>query len=104
MPRKRAAKPVTTLVPHRAPRLTELLEAAKSCKTEPLRRFLAAGGLPDTLVELQYVDGTSAPAPLVFKVIAAHYTAQGQALYHASLELFCRPAQRQCSLHRHRRA
>jgi hypothetical protein len=72
MPRKRAAKPATTtLVPHRSPQLAQLLEAAKSCKTEPLRRFLAAGGLPDSLVELRYDDGTSAPAPLVFKVIAA---------------------------------
>jgi hypothetical protein len=72
MPRKRAAKPATTtLVPHRSPQLAQLLEAAKSCNTEPLRRFLAAGGLPDSLVELRYDDGTSAPAPLVFKVIAA---------------------------------
>jgi hypothetical protein len=46
MPRKRAAKPVTTLVPHRTPQLAQLLQAAETCEIEPLRRFLAAGGLP----------------------------------------------------------
>jgi hypothetical protein len=45
MPRKRPAKP-EDLVPHRSPQLAQLLEAAKTCKSEPVRRFLDAGGLP----------------------------------------------------------
>jgi ankyrin repeat protein len=86
MPRKRTAKPVTTLVLHRSPELARLLEAAKTCSLEPVRRFLAAGGLPDTMVEVEYVDGTSTLAPLIFRAIAVHHSAQGPALHH-SLEL-----------------
>jgi ankyrin repeat protein len=87
MPRKRAAKPVTTLMPHSSPQLTGLLEAAKTCRIEHVRRFLAAGGLPDTLVELKFVDGTSVMAPLIFKAISTHHMVQDPALHHASLEL-----------------
>jgi ankyrin repeat protein len=87
MPRKQAAKPVTIMVPHRSPQLAELLEAAKTCSIEPVRRFLAAGGLPDTIVELAYNDGTSTSAPLVFEAIVAHRIAQCPGLHHASLEL-----------------
>jgi Ankyrin repeat len=87
MPRKRAAKPVSTLVPHRSPELAELLEAAKTCEPEPLRRFLATGGLPDTVVELTLSDGTSIMLPLVFKAISMHCMVQDPAMHHASLEL-----------------
>jgi ankyrin repeat protein len=87
MPRKRAAKPFTTVVPHRSPQLEELLEAAKTCRAEHVRRFLAAGGLPDTLVELQFVDAPSAMVPLIFKAVSTHYVAQDPALQHESLEL-----------------
>jgi ankyrin repeat protein len=89
MPRKRVAKPVTTLVPHRSPQLAQLLEAAKTCEIESVRRFLAAGGLPDTVLELKYVNGASAMCPLLFKAVSTHYMSQdpSPALHHASLEL-----------------
>jgi hypothetical protein len=86
MPRKRATKPVTTLVPHRSPQLAELLEAANTCKIEPVRRFLAAGGLPDTLVALRFADGTSVMCPLTFKAITTHHVALDPACQHPSLE------------------
>jgi hypothetical protein len=73
MPRKRAAKPVTTLVPHRSPQLAELLEAARVCDDiVALRRFLAAGGRPDVLIELEYIDAPSVLGPLIFRAIATH--------------------------------
>eukprot|EP00953_Heterococcus_sp_UTEX-ZZ885_P040175 20553-Heterococcus_DN1.PRE.1 len=84
MPRKRAAKPVTTLVPHCTPDLVELLEAAKTCKCEPLRRFLAAGGRPDALVELKYNNDIRRMSPLIFKAIATHQT-DGCAFHHEGL-------------------
>jgi ankyrin repeat protein len=87
MPRKRAAKPVITMVPHRSPQLAQLLEAAKTCRIEAVRRFLAAGGLPDTLVELKHHDGESIVAPMIFQAISTHQIAQDTALHHASLEL-----------------
>jgi ankyrin repeat protein len=88
MPRKRPAKPVTTIVPHRSPRLAQLLQAAATCEVEPLRRFLAAGGLPDALVEREFEDGSTMPVPLIFSAITAHYiNVQDPALQHASLEL-----------------
>jgi ankyrin repeat protein len=87
MPRKRAAKKVSTLIPHRSPQLTELLEAAKTCSHKTVRQFLAVGGLPDTLVEVQYNGGSSVFAPLIFKAIAVHQDAEDPALHHASLEL-----------------
>jgi hypothetical protein len=70
MPRKRAAKPVTTVAPHRSPQLVELLEAARRCDdVASVRRFLAAGGSPDALVELKYTGAVSVPAPIFFKAI-----------------------------------
>ena len=87
MPRKRAAKPVTTMVSHRSPQLAQLLEAAKTCRIEAVRRFLAAGGLPDTLVELKHHDGESTVAPMIFQAISTHQIAQDPALHHASLEV-----------------
>jgi ankyrin repeat protein len=84
MLRKRAAQPVTTLVPHRSPQLAELLAAAKTGEIKPLRRFLAAGGLPDALVELEFEDESSMPGPLIFSAITAHYMMEQE---HPSLEL-----------------
>jgi ankyrin repeat protein len=93
MPRERAAKPVTTtMVPHRSPQLAQLLEAAKTCEIEPVRRFLAAGELPDTLVEVKLADGTSVMSPLVLRAIAAHRIGQDPAMRHASLELLLQAA------------
>jgi ankyrin repeat protein len=87
MPRKRSAKSASTLVPLRSPQLAELLEAAKTCRLEPLRRFLAAGGAPDTLVELKFVDGTSKLAPMICKAITTHHMVQDPAFHHGSLDL-----------------
>jgi Ankyrin repeats (3 copies) len=86
MPRKRA-KPVTTLVPHRSPQLAQLLEAAETCRLAPLRRFLAAGGSPDALVERKFADGTSIMSPLIFEAVATQQIAHDPAMHHASLEL-----------------
>jgi ankyrin repeat protein len=58
----------STLVPHRTPQLAQLLKAADTCKLVPLKRFLAAGGLPDTLVEVVR-EGHSALVPLLFMAI-----------------------------------
>jgi uncharacterized protein len=63
------------------------LRSSKEGKFEPLQRFLAAGGLPDTLIERQFTDGSTTSAPLVFKAIATHCVVQNPALQHASLEL-----------------
>eukprot|EP00953_Heterococcus_sp_UTEX-ZZ885_P037180 19119-Heterococcus_DN1.PRE.2 len=87
MPRKRAAKPVTALVLHQSPQLAELVEAAKSGRFEPLQRFLAAGGLPDTLIERKFTDGSTTSAPLIFKAVSTHCSVQNPALHHAGLEL-----------------
>jgi uncharacterized protein len=88
MPRKRPAKPVTTMVPHCSPQLAQLLQAATACDVEPLRRFLAAGGLPDALVEREFEDGSTTSVPLIFSAITTHYMmVQEPALQHASLEL-----------------
>jgi Ankyrin repeats (3 copies) len=71
MPRRRStATRESTLVPHRAPQLAQLLEAADTCKLVPLKRFLAAGGLPDTLVNVKGSDGLSSLFPLLFLAIA----------------------------------
>jgi Ankyrin repeats (3 copies)/Ankyrin repeat len=88
MPRKRPAKPVTTMVPHRSPQLAQLLQAATACDVEPLRRYLAAGGLPDALVEREFEDGSTTSVPLIFSATTTHYMmVQEPALQHASLEL-----------------
>jgi Ankyrin repeats (3 copies) len=87
MPRKRAAKPAATVVPHRSPQLSVLLEAARTCRLELLRRVLAAGGLPDTLVELPFADGTSKLAPMICKSIITHHMVQDPEFHHGSLEL-----------------
>jgi ankyrin repeat protein len=87
-PRKRAAKPVTTLVPHRIPQLAELLEAARCCDdVVALRRFLAAGGRPDNLVKLDFIGAPSMLGPLIFRAIATHHVAEDPALHHACLKL-----------------
>jgi Ankyrin repeats (3 copies) len=88
MPHRRRAKPVTALVPHRTPNLVELLEAAKQCDDiDAMRRFLAAGGLPDALVELKYSDATSTLGPLIFRAISLHTLADDPADHHDTLEL-----------------
>eukprot|EP00953_Heterococcus_sp_UTEX-ZZ885_P022620 12503-Heterococcus_DN1.PRE.1 len=71
MPRRRStATRETTLVPHRTPQLAQLLKAADTCKLVPLKRFLAAGGLPDTLVNVNGGGGRSSLFPLLFLAIA----------------------------------
>jgi Ankyrin repeats (3 copies) len=56
-------------VPHRTPQLAQLLKAADTCKLVPLKRFLAAGGLPNTLVKVNKA-GRSTMFPLLFIAIA----------------------------------
>jgi hypothetical protein len=69
MPRRRRAKAETALVPHRSPDLAALLEAAKTCELAPLRRFLAAGGHPDTLVQKSSANGVTFSAPLLSRAM-----------------------------------
>jgi uncharacterized protein len=90
MPRKRAAKPVSTLVSHRTPQLAELVIAAtigKTCDAELLRAFLARGGRPDAVVDLQSADGPTVPAPIIFKAITTHYSYDDPKLQHGALQL-----------------
>jgi uncharacterized protein len=49
--KKRAPATETTLVPHKAPNLTDLLERAKSGKLSDVQQYLSAGGSPNVLVE-----------------------------------------------------
>eukprot|EP00953_Heterococcus_sp_UTEX-ZZ885_P037182 19119-Heterococcus_DN1.PRE.4 len=77
----------SSLIPKRSPQLTKLLEAAQTCSLEPVKRFLAAGGEPDALVELPFDDGTLVLAPLIRRAIMTHQIAQDPAMHHASLEL-----------------
>jgi ankyrin repeat protein len=54
----------TTLVPHRAPNLTDLLERAQRGKLSDVKQYLSAGGLPNVLVPLQSTFGFgTSPAP-----------------------------------------
>jgi ankyrin repeat protein len=84
--KKRSSKTVTTLVPHRTSQLADLLsQVGNTCEVAPLRRFLGAGGLPDALAELEYLNGTSMSAPLIFTAIATHRMAQNPAFHHESM-------------------
>jgi uncharacterized protein len=50
----------TTLVPHRTPHLTELLERAKEGKLSDVQQYLRAGGSPHVLVEVFMQQTSSA--------------------------------------------
>jgi hypothetical protein len=77
MPRKssKAKKADTSLISHRTPALAQLLEKAKTCRLEPLKQFLAAGGHPDTIVEIRYGDDCVVTTHLLFKAILQHHEA-----------------------------
>jgi ankyrin repeat protein len=51
--KKQTPAPETTLVPHRAPNLTDLLERAKRGKLSDVQQYLSAGGSPNVLVSMQ---------------------------------------------------
>jgi ankyrin repeat protein len=75
------------LVQHQTPRLRKLLEAAKECKTVPLRRYLKAGGSPNALVDID--DITS---PLLYVAMVNHHDRECEAslqllLQHNNLNL-----------------
>jgi hypothetical protein len=55
-------------VQHRTPDLARLLNEAKSCEVAAVRCFLAAGGLPDALVDVAGGEG-----PLLFAAIKNHH-------------------------------
>jgi uncharacterized protein len=63
-----ASSSSSSLVQHRTPQLTKLLNAASDCKLRPLQKFLKNGGLPDTLVEQLRQSGVE-QVPLIFKAI-----------------------------------
>jgi hypothetical protein len=46
----------TALTRHKRPHLAKLLEAAKTCKSDPLKRYLEAGGTPDAVVLLEQAN------------------------------------------------
>jgi hypothetical protein len=58
----------TTLTKHKRPHHAKLLEAAKTCKRGPLKRYLEAGGTPDAVVMLDQVE----PENQIFKVPLLH--------------------------------
>jgi ankyrin repeat protein len=70
-----------------AAELSSTGEASTSSSLEPLKRFLAAGGQPETLVELPSDDETPSLAPLIRRAIMTHQIAHDPAMHHASLEL-----------------
>jgi hypothetical protein len=43
----------TALTKHKRSHLAKLLEAAKTCKRGPLKRYLESGGTPDAVVALE---------------------------------------------------
>jgi hypothetical protein len=43
----------TALTKHKRPHLAKLLEAAKTCKHGPLKRYLEEGGTPELLLSLR---------------------------------------------------
>jgi uncharacterized protein len=51
----------TTLVPHRAPNLTDLLERAKGGRLSNVQQYLSAGGSANVLVEAQIQRAIEAP-------------------------------------------
>jgi Ankyrin repeats (many copies) len=65
----------TTLVLHRSADLAALLEKAKTAALVPLKRYLAAGGSPDVLVDLRagVIPGPVQLAPLLWLAIACHH-------------------------------
>jgi hypothetical protein len=72
----------SSLVQHLTPQLTKLLKAAKNCELRKLKKFLAAGGLPDTYVERTRSSGIQS-VPLIFKAIEyCHFSG-----HHGSLKL-----------------
>jgi Ankyrin repeats (many copies) len=50
--KKRTSPAETTLIPHRAPNLTDLLECAKGGKLSDVQEYLSAGGSANVLVEV----------------------------------------------------
>jgi Ankyrin repeats (3 copies)/Ankyrin repeat len=71
--KKTVAAPTRTLVPHRTPKLAQLLEAAKDGNLAAVRRFLAAGGRPDTLIERKNADGSIELEHLLFTAMYNHH-------------------------------
>jgi ankyrin repeat protein len=63
---------ITTLAQHRTPQLTKLLHAAATCRLPNLRRYLQAGGLPNTIVSLVEL-GRNYEAPLLYAAILNHH-------------------------------
>jgi hypothetical protein len=69
--KKKSAKHASSLVLHRTPDSSVLLEAATTGKPEPLRLYLAAGGHPDTLVTKAFTGGVSVQVPLTFAAVGS---------------------------------
>jgi uncharacterized protein len=71
-PRRRAAAAPSALVPHQTPQMQRLLAAAESCKLEPLKKYLSAGGSPNILVKFDNGLLDNMFTPMLFKAIARH--------------------------------
>jgi uncharacterized protein len=63
----------TTLTKHKRPHLAKLLEAAKTCKRGPLKRYLEAGGTPDAVVELEEPGNKIFRVPLLHSAVLSHH-------------------------------
>jgi ankyrin repeat protein len=64
----------TALTKHKRPHLARLLEAARTCKCGPLKRYLEVGGTPDAVVVLeQQRDNKSFRVPLLHSAVLHHH-------------------------------
>jgi ankyrin repeat protein len=78
MPKKSSKKaskaPTTTLVPHRAPQLANLLERAQRGKHSDVQQYLNAGGLPNVLVQVDLDgEGVCSAAPLLCGLVLSKH-------------------------------
>jgi hypothetical protein len=62
-----------TLTKHKRPHLAKLLEAAKTCKHGPLKRYLEPGGTPDAVIVLQQPGNKIFKVPLLHAAVLNHH-------------------------------
>jgi Ankyrin repeats (many copies) len=77
MPKKSSKKSkvreVTTLVPHTAPQLANLLERAKGGKRGDVQQYLNAGGSPNVLVQVELAGKKKVTAPLLCGLVLSNH-------------------------------
>jgi ankyrin repeat protein len=64
----------TALTKHKQPQLAKLLDAAKTCKAGPLRRYLTAGGTANAIVDINLRnDPRTYRVPLLHSAAVFHH-------------------------------